>query len=173
MIVRIGLVVAVLATFVVMGMPSNGVGTTFQPATAQAAPAAAPAATTVGPLTFSRSMDSDGRPGGVDVEFGGGNRNVWVSFDYRDHDPNAKVSYLVRANGEDYKWGRINCCPNNSGRAAFEITHRNDGGKNLPGAAYEVRLYVNDVEVAVGGFGIKGRGGLDHDNQGRNGNDNN
>ena len=173
MIVRIGLVAAVLASFVLVGMPWSGSGSTFQPATAAAAPAAAPAATTVGPLTFSRSMDSDGNPGGVDVEFGGGNPNIWVSFDYRDHDSNAKVTYLVRANGEDYKWGKIDCCPNNSGHAAFEITHRNGGGKDLPGAAYEVHLYVNDAEVAVGGFGIKGRGGLDHDNQGKgNGNDN-
>jgi hypothetical protein len=173
-IVRIGLVVAVLASLIVAGMPWNGATSSFQPATAQAAPAAGPAATTVSGLTFSRSMDSDGRAGGVDVEFGGGNRNIWVSFDYRDHDGNAKVSYLVRANGEDYKWGRINCCPNNSGHAAFEITHRNGGDRDLPGAAYEVRLYVNDAEVAVGGFGIKGRSGLDQDNQGDGGgNDNN
>ena len=174
MVVRIGLVVAVLATFVVLGMPGSGSGSTFQPATAQAAPAAGPAATTVNGLTFSRSLDSDGAPGGVDVEFGGGNRNIWVSFDYRDHDANAKVSYLVRTNGEDYKWGKINCCPSNSGHAAFEITHRNGGDRDLPGAAYEVRLYVNDAEVAVGGFGITGRSGLDQDNQGDGGgNDNN
>ena len=172
MIVRFGLVVAVLAGLIVLGMPWNGKTSTFQPSTAEAAPVAGPAATTMSGLTFSRSMDSNGNPGGVDVEFGGGNRNIWVSFDYRDHDSNAKVTYLVRANGEDYKWGRIDCCPNNSGHASFEITHRNGGGKDLPGAAYDVRIYVNDAEVAQGGFGIKGRGGLDHDNQGK-GNDNN
>jgi hypothetical protein len=170
MIVRIGLIAAVLAGFVVLGMPWNGATSAFEPATAQAAPAAAPAATSVGPLTFSSSMDANGVPGGVDVEFGGGNRNVWVSFDYRDHDSNATVTYLVRANGEDYKWGKIDCCKSNSGHASFEITKRNGSG-DLPGAAYDVRLYVNSAEVAQGGFGIKGRNGLDHDNQ--SGNDNN
>ena len=48
---------------------------------------------------------------------------------------------------------------------------KKNGNGDLPGAAYEVRLYVNGAEVAVGGFGVKGRGGLDNDDQGQ-GNDN-
>ena len=169
-VVRIGLVAAVLASFVVLGMPWNGATNTFQPTVAEAAPVAGPASTEVTGLIFSREIDSNGRPIGQDVEFGGSNHDVWASFDYRDHDTNAKVTYPVRANGEDYKWGTLDCCKSGSGRAAFQITKKNGHG-DLPGAAYEVRLYVNSAEVAVGGFGVKGRGGLDNDDQGH-GNDN-
>lgn len=170
MIVRIGLVVAVLASFVVLGMPWNGATSAFQPSVAAAAPVAGPASTVVSNLIFSREIDSNARPIGPDVEFGGSNRDVWASFDFNEHDANAKFSYLVRANGEDYKWGTLDCCRSGSGRAAFQITKRSGSG-DLPGAAYEVRIYVNNAEVAVGGFGVKGRGGLDNDDQGQ-GNDN-
>ena len=170
MIVRLGLVAAVLAGFVVLGMPWNGDSGTFQPSVAAAAPVAGPASTVVTELVFSREIDSNARPIGQDVEFGGSNHDVWASFEYREHDANAQFTYLVRANGEDYKWGKLDCCKNGSGRAAFPITKKNGNG-DLPGASYEVRLYVNNAEVAVGGFGVKGRGGLDNDDQGH-GNDN-
>ncbi|MCC7368106.1 MAG: hypothetical protein IT306_06780 [Chloroflexi bacterium] len=166
MVVRIGLVAAVLATFVVIGMPWRGASSAFQPTMV----AAAPADTTTNGLTFSKSVDSDARAIHPDVEFGRGTEVVWASFDYTDHDGNAKVTYLVRANGEDYRWGTLDCCKGGSGRAAFPIEKRSGHG-NLPGAAYEVRVYVNGAEVAVGGFGVKGGRGLDNDGQGH-GNDN-
>jgi hypothetical protein len=175
MILRFAVIAAVLATFVVLGTPWNGPAVTLQPNRAVAAPAGAPAgapvATTTNGLQFSTHVDSNGRPEDPRVEFGDGTNVVWASFEYRDHDPNAKVSALVRANGDDYDDFKLDCCGNRSGRFAFEITKRNGGG-DLPGAAYDVRVYVNDVEVAQGGFGVNGRQGLDNDGE-SHGNDNN
>ena len=159
MIVRIAAVVAVLASFVVLGMPQNGSGV-FQPTTA----AAAPAATESNGILFSTSVDSNARPENPRTEFGGGTNVVWASFEFRDHDRNADVTALVRANLEDYREYDLDCCNSNSGRFAFPITKRGGGG-DLPGAAYDVRIYVNGAEVAHGGFGVNGRGGLDNDGQ--------
>jgi hypothetical protein len=166
MLVRIGVVTAVLASMVVLGMPWNGADADmgFRPLTAQAATLAAPAETSSSGLQFSKNVDSNGRAIDPRTEFGGGTDRVWASFEFRDHDRNATVSYLVRANGEDYKYGRLDCCDAGQGRYAFPIQKRNGNGE-LPGAAYDVRLYVNNVEVAHGGFGVNGRGGLDSDGQ--------
>ena len=172
MIVRIAVVAVVLATFVVLGAPWNGSSVSLAPATVSAAPVGAPAATSTDGLQFSTHVSSDGKPQDPRVEFGSGTNTVWASFQYHDHDPSAKVSYLVRADGEDYTFGKLDCCNGSNGRYAFPITKRSGSG-DLPGAAYDVRVYVNDTEVANGGFGVKGRGGLDHDGQGNgNGNDN-
>ena len=170
MIVRLGVVAVVLASFVVLGTPWNGPAVTLQPTTAAAAPAAAPAGTWTNGLVFSSGITSDARPENVRTEFGSGTHTVWASFEYRDHDPNAEVSYVARANGDDYKFGKLDCCDSSNGRYAFAITKRGGGG-DLPGAAYDVRVYVNGAEVAQGGFGVNGRGGLDNDGQ-RHGNDN-
>jgi hypothetical protein len=159
MIVRIAAVVTVLASFVALGMPLNGPGA-FQPTTA----AAAPAATWSNGLEFSTSVDSNGRPENPRVEFGSGTDVVWVSFEFRDHDPGAVVSYLGRANGDDFKDGKLACCNAREGRFAFPFTRRGGDG-DLPGAAYDIRIYVNGAEVAQGGFGVNGRGGLDNDGQ--------
>jgi len=170
-IVRIAAVAVVLATFVVLGVPWGGPSGSLEPSTA----AAAPAATSIDGLQFSTRVSSDGKPEDPRVELGSGTHTVWASFQYHEHDSSAKVSYLVRANGEDYTFGKLNCCDGSSGRFAFPITKRNGGG-DLPGAAYDVRVYVNDAEVAQGGFGVNGRQGLDSDGQGSgngNGNDNN
>jgi hypothetical protein len=170
MIIRIAVIAAVLVTFVALGTPWNNPAVALQPTTAAAAPAAAPAATYTDGIQFSSHVSSEGRPENPRTEFGGDTHSIWASFQYHDHDPSAKVSYLVRANGEDYKFGRLDCCNGSNGRYAFPITKRNGGG-DLPGAAYDVRVYVNDVEVAQGGFGVNGRDGLDQDGQ-ENGNDN-
>ena len=157
MIGRLAAVVTLLVSIVALGMPLGG--GTLQPTTA----AAAPASTWTNGLEFSTSVDSSARPENPRVEFGGGTDRVWVSFDFRDHDPNATVTYLARANGEDYKTGRLACCNAREGRFAFPFTSR--GGNNLPGASYDMRIYVNGAEVAQGGFGVNGRGGLDNDGQ--------
>jgi hypothetical protein len=161
-----GVVAAVLAACIALGMPGNGgdMAVSFRPQTASAATLAAPAATTSRGITFSKSVDSNGNPSDPRVEFGKNTRSVWATFELRDHDRNATVSYLVRANGEDYKDGRLDCCKAGQGHYSFPITKRNGNG-DLPGAAYDVRIYVNGVEVAQGGFGVNGRGGLDHDGQ--------
>jgi hypothetical protein len=136
---------------------------------------AAPAATTVDGLTFSHGINSDATPVNEDIEYHSGENKVWVSFGYRDHNPNTVVSYLVRADGDDYRWGRLDCCSGSSGRFAFPIERKNGG--QLAGAAYHVFVYVNDAQVADGGFGVKGKQGLDNGdpchNGGKNhGNDN-
>jgi hypothetical protein len=95
---------------------------------------------------------------------GPGTDTVWVSFEFGDHDPGAELSYVARANGEDYKFGKLDCCDERSGRFAFRFTKRGDGGE-IPGAAYDIRIYANGAEVAQGGFGVNGRGGLDNDGQ--------
>ena len=77
-----------------------------------------------------------------------------------DHDSNAKLTYLARANGEDYKWGDLKKASGNSGRYAFELDGKN--GHDLAGAAYDVRIYVNGAEIAKVGFGVKGKEGLDN-----------
>ncbi len=130
--------------------------------------AAAPAATDLTALAFSEAVNDRKEPIGQRTEFGDPDQ-VWVSFGYSNHDPNVKVSYLVRANGEDFRWGDLDCCGGRQGRYAFPIERR--GGRELGGAAYEVRIYMGDAEVAVGGFGVRGREGFDSDNQ-DSGNDN-
>lgn len=163
MFVRMLLAASVLTAVVVLATPAgspDGVPTA----------SAAPAETTAGPLEFSTSVTSDARPVDPRVEFPSGTNTVWASFDYRDHDPSARVSYLVRANGEDYRYGKLDCCSSRQGRIAFPIERRNGG--DLPGAAYDVRVYVNDAEIAQGSFGVRGRQGLDNDGQDED-NDNN
>jgi len=147
MIARIAAVIALLVAVAGLRTPSV---------------AAAPADASSNGIDFSSSVSSGNQPSDPRVEFGGNTHTVWASFGLHDADQNAKVSYLVRANGEDYKWGKLDASGN--GRHAFPITKRSGSG-NLPGAAYDVRVYVNDAEVAHGGFGVKGRGGLDHDGQ--------
>lgn len=165
MFVRIAIVAAVLATFVVLGMPLQG-SQAFQPGTA----AAAPAETWSEGIQFSTSVDDKARPEHPRTEFGSGTETVWASFEFRDHDPNSTVTVGIRANGEDYTDFRLNCCEIRNGRYAFPIRKRGGNGE-LPGAAYDVRVYVNGAEIAQGGFGVNGRGGLDNDGRGQ-GNDN-
>jgi hypothetical protein len=166
MIVRLAVVAAVLVSFILMGMPLGGAGVTLRPSTAAAAPAVAPAvapaATETNGLQFAAHVSSDARPEDPRAEFDSSTHTVWASFEYRNHDPNAEVSYVARANGEDYRFGKLDCCDGSSGRFAFPIEKR---GGDLPGAAYDVRVYVNGAEVAQGGFGVNGRQGLDNDGQ--------
>lgn len=168
MFIRISVIAAVLTGFIVLGMPWNGVGAydgfrPFRPITASAAALAAPAPTSSNGIEFSTSIDGNGRASHPRTEFSGGTDTVWASFELRNHDRNATVTYLVRANGEDYRYGTLDCCDAGQSRHAFPIRKRNGG--DLPGAAYDVRLYVNGAEVAHGGFGVNGRGGLDNDGQ--------
>ena len=178
--VRLLLAVSVLASIALFGVPlSSGLGPLGTPSVA-----AAPAATSTSGLTFSHDITSDAQPVNPDIEYGSDTPFVWVSFDYSGHDPSAKVTYLVRANGSDYKDGTLDCCKGNSGRFAFALTGRHDN--ELAGAAYEVRIFVIGDVVAQGGFGVRGKGGLDsgdpesnqengngNNNGNGNGNDNN
>jgi hypothetical protein len=133
---------------------------------------AAPAAIDVGELLFSESVDDRARPHDPKIEFDTTTDDVWVSFDYHNNS-GSSVSYLARANGEDWAWGDLDCCEGSQGRDAVPLLRRS--GKDLGGAAYEVFIYDGDTEKARGGFGVHGTKGFDSDGQGNsnnNGNDN-
>jgi hypothetical protein len=143
------------------------------PAAAQASPvhrvtvvwasAGAPSAMSVSDLTFSERIDKDGRPDDPSVEFDKGTDRIWVSVTYRGYS-GEQLSFIARANGEDWKFGDLDCCEGgSSGRFAFPLER--DSGTSFGGAAYEVRIYAGDAEVAAGGFGVKGTGAFDNDNE--------
>jgi hypothetical protein len=120
---------------------------------------AAPAAVDVGELVFSDAVNERGEPIGRKVDFPSGTEAVWASFEYRDYGAGARVSHVVRANGMDFRFGDLACCPGRDGRFAFPI--RRDGGQALGGAAYAVFIYDGDREIGRGGFGIQGTGGFE------------
>ena len=170
MITRLLVSASLVVTIALLGVVFGGASSPLHPTPVSAAPAS----TTVDGLDFSHGITNDAQPVNPDVEYHSGENKVWVSFNFRDHATGSKVSYLVRANGQDYRWGDLDCCSVSSGRFAFPIERRNGGA--LAGAAYDVRIYVGDVEVAHGGFGVKGKQGLDNGdpdpNHGKNGNGN-
>jgi hypothetical protein len=156
MIVRLLIAASMLLAVAFLGAPLGSPGQSLRAAPVEAAPAA----TYTDGIAVSHGITNDGQPVHEDPEYSKGTHSVWISFNYYDHDSRAKVTYLARANGDDYKWGSLDCCKGNSGRFAFEFDGKN--GHDLPGAAYDVRIYVNGAEVAQVGFGVKGKGGLDH-----------
>jgi hypothetical protein len=138
----------------------------------------AEAAPQISALSFSTDMTADFQPAGqVGVEFSGDNNGVFVTFSYTDLAPGSSIGRIVRQNGEDYNWderhGGLSCCPSGgNGRYGFLVQQRSDMERgDLPGGAYEVRIYLNGVDVQHGGFGITGTGGSDDDNQNSNDND--
>ncbi len=143
-------------------------------AVAWGAPAlAAPAATEAGELAFSDAVNDRGEPVGQRTDFPSGVDRVWVSFEYRDHTPGARLKYIARAGGEDFRFGDLDCCGGSQGRHAFPVERR--GGGNLGGAAYEVLIFDGDREIARGGFGVQGTQGFDENENSGNeggGNDN-
>lgn len=171
MVIRLLVSASLLATVALLGIVFGGASDPWRPTEVSAAPAS----TTIDGLNFSHGITSDAQPVDPDIEFHSGVDQVWVSFNFRNHDPNTEVTYLARANGQDYRWGRLDCCSASSGRFAFPIERRNGG--ELAGAAYHVFVYVNGAQVAEGGFGVRGKQGLDNGNpcpnHGKNsGNDN-
>lgn len=141
--------------------------TTWEPKTrassgVYAATLSAPSAVSVRDLAFSESVGDDARPRDPKVEFDSDTEHVWVSFSFADY-ADERMSFLARANGEDWKWGDLECCGRNSGRFAFALERRSH--RDLGGAAYDVRIYAGDTEVTQGGFGVRGRQGFDNDNE--------
>lgn len=130
----------------------------------------ASAAPQVGPLKFGEGMNASFQLTNEAIYFPGDNNGVFVSFEFRDLPAGSKLSRIVRLNGEDYNWdsdvfGHMNCCPaGGSGRYGFLVTKRQGDRGDLPGGAYEVLIYNNGQEIARGGFGIRGEGGSDNDN---------
>jgi hypothetical protein len=162
MIKRVALLVTVAALSVAV-LANQGLAP--EPATAQAA---------VGPLTFSTEMTGDFKPAGqVGIEFPADNNGVFVTFPYSNLPAGASIGRIVRWEGSDYNFdkqnGGLSCCPQGgSGQYGFRITRRNGDHNEIPGGAYDVRLYLNGVEIANAGFGVKGTHGGDNDNQADN-----
>ncbi len=141
----------------------------------------APAATNLGDLAFSQSVDREARPQGRGVLFPPGTSEVWASFEYRDHEPGKRLTFLVTVDGQDFQFGDLTCCAGSGGRYAFPI-RRLLTRSNVAG--YEVRVFEDGVELTSGFFAVGGipndndvggdnDGGGGSDNDDQDGNDNN
>lgn len=136
-----------------------------------AAPAVTPQASaggTISLLSFSTSVNDKWEPTGrVGINFSENNDGIFATFSFQDLSPGSRVSRIVRLNGEDYNWdgpefGSLNCCPDGgSGRYGFRILKPNARRGELPGGAYEARIYLDGNDAQGGGFGVKGTGGGD------------
>jgi len=158
--------------------------------TAQAAPAADVGNFRLGAIKFATAVSQDFIPTNPQVEFSDSD-DVWVTTEYTGYTGGA-LTFLVRANEGDYAWGKVpDCCQFPEHRIGFKLNHRGEYGNdpatyaqpgmlsalgvlaapaNLPGAAYNIIMYLNDEEVGSAGFGVKGRSGLDNDNDANNDN---
>jgi hypothetical protein len=133
----------------------------------------APAGMGTNSLTFATDVDDRANAVRPQTEFSSHTERVWATFAYRDYSGES-MSYLVRANGEDWRWGDLDCCEGQGGQFAFPIERRSNN--DLGGAAYDVFIYANNAEVGHAGFGVRGTQGFDDndgdDNGNSNGNDN-
>lgn len=127
---------------------------TRQPAVVEASPAAQAAT-----ITFADHEDGSG----VKPEFRRGEGAVWAFVEYPGGGSGSKLSYIMRLNGWDYKWGDLKC-GNTCSSFAFRLTRKDGDSDGIPGGAYQVLIYDGDTEIARGGFGIKGGRGSDNDN---------
>jgi len=152
--------------------------------TVQAAPAADVGNFRLGGILFSTEVGDNFVPKDPRIEFPS-DTDVWITTEYTGY-TGGQLSFLVRANGEDYAWGKVpNCCQFPEHRIGFKLRHRGElesaspsfaqpgilsalsvlaAPAELPGAAYDVFVYLNNEEVGRAGFGIKGKQGLDNDN---------
>lgn len=126
-----------------------------QPAAVQAAPASDSAAS----ISFADHQDGSGET----INFRRGEGAVYAFVDYPGGSPGAKLSYIMRLNGWDYKWGDLKCGSSCSS-FAFRLTKKDGDSDGIPGGAYQVLVYDGDTEIARGGFGVKGGRGSDNDN---------
>ena len=124
----------------------------------------APAAVEAAPANQSVSLVIvDHKGDGTDqaqVEFQKGEGKVWALLD--GVPAGANLSYILRLNGDDYKWGKLDCCKNGGGSLAFALDSKDNGA--IPGGAYELFVYDGNKELARTGFGVKGGRGSDNDN---------
>jgi hypothetical protein len=90
---------------------------------------------------------------------------VWAILDFYDLAPGTRLTYILRANGRDYRSGTLPCCGDlTSGRLAFPITRRDDPDRTVPGARWDMFVYAGGQQIAEGSFGVRGTRGLDNDN---------
>jgi hypothetical protein len=177
-----------LVVSTVFAMNSMSALTGMETSAAQAAPAADVGNFRLGAIRFATEVENEFTPVNPRIEFPSGT-DVWVVTEYTGY-TSGVLSFLVRANGFDYAWGRVpNCCSFSEHRIGFKLDHRGEYRASaptmarpgivsalgvvaapaaLPGAAYDVFMYLNDEEVGSAGFGIRGKEGLDNDNQNDN-----
>ena len=156
--IRLVLIGATLLLTLVLPTPGGFGGPGMHEASGAGVVLAAPAAIQIGDITFSKHVDGNAQPIDPQIEFSSRTNRVWASFSYQDNG-GARLSYLIRANGSDWQSGDLNCCFTQAGRFAFPI--RRPSGKDLGGAAYEVRIFDGDIDLANGGFGVKGTKAFD------------
>ena len=177
-----------LVVSTVVGMNSVAAFTGMGTSAVQAAPAADVGNFRLGAIRFATEVQNEFTPVNPRIEFSSGT-DVWVVTEYTGY-TGGVLSFLVRANGMDYAWGRVpNCCTFSEHRIGFLLDHRGHYRADspsvaqpgivsalgvvaapaaLPGAAYDVFIYLNDEEVGSAGFGIRGKEGLDNDNHNDN-----
>jgi len=123
----------------------------------------APTAVEAAPANQSVSLTIvDHKNDGTDqaqVEFNKGEGKVWALVN--GVPAGANLSYILRLNGDDYKWGKLDCC-SGGGSTEFSLSSKDNG--DIPGGAYELYVYDGDKELARTGFGVKGGRGSDNDN---------
>ena len=146
MLRRLFVGVAILAAFASLGSFAR------QPEAVQASPANQSVS-----LFFSDQSGS-----GEQVEYNRGENVIWAHLD--GVPTGANLSYILRLNGDDYKWGKLDCCKNGGGSVEFPVFNKDGKGKGIPGGAYALYVYDGDKELAHGGFGVKGGKGSDNDN---------
>ena len=125
---------------------------TRQPAVVQASPA-----NQLATISFADHGDGSGEV----IYFRRGEGAVYANVDYPGGGSGSHLSYILRLNGDDYKWGDIKC-GSNCGSFALRLTSKDNGG--IPGGAYLLLVYDGDTEIARAGFGVKGGKGSDNDN---------
>ncbi len=130
-------------------------------------------------ITFAEGVNERGEPvGQTGIEFPGDNNGVWVIVRYRGLPQGARITRIVRFNGDDYNWDespypRLNCCPNGGdGTLSFPVVRLTGSQGDLPGGRYDVFLYLGDQEIGQAGFGVRGAGGAGRHIPGGNNNGN-
>jgi hypothetical protein len=89
---------------------------------------------------------------------------VWAVMDFSGFAPGTKLTYLLRLNGWDYKYGDFACCRDlTSGRLAYPLFRRDDPGRTIPGGDYDLYVFDGDKLVGQGSFGVRGGRGSDNE----------
>ena len=89
---------------------------------------------------------------------------IWAVVDFVNFAPGTKLTYVLRLNGWDYKYGDFACCANlTQGRLAFPLYRRDDPGDDIPGGDYDLLIFDGDKLVGQGSFGVRGGRGSDNE----------
>jgi hypothetical protein len=84
---------------------------------------ASPVNQSAGSISFADHEDGSGNT----VEFRRGEGAVWAFVEYPGGGNGSNLSYIMRLNGDDYKWGDLKCGSNCSS-FAFRLSSKDNGG---------------------------------------------